>query len=239
MLRAELHRKLGDFSLDLALEAAPGETLALMGESGSGKTATLRLLAGLLDPDRGRIALGEEIYFDAATGARVPANRRSIGYVPQDYALFPHLDVYENVAFGLRAQSLRGPDVRDRADAALTRFGLDSFARRRPSELSGGQQQRVALARALVMEPRLLLLDEPLSALDARTRGEVLGELGEVLGALTCITVYVTHSLREAEAIGNRILLLQGGRIPTHPSGDNPGSESSAPSSGPQPAPRS
>jgi molybdate transport system ATP-binding protein len=142
----------------------------------------------------------------------LPAERRPIGYVPQDYALFPHLDVAENVAFGLRAQGRRGPSVRARAAAALERLGVAALAARRPGELSGGQRQRVALARALVLEPELLLLDEPLSALDLQTRRAVRGELRRLLSGLPCVTVYVTHSPVEALVFGDRVTVLEDGR---------------------------
>jgi len=213
MLRAVLDKALGAFRLEARLEAAPGTTLVLVGESGSGKTTALRLLAGLDRPDRGRIAVGDEVWFDAERDAFTPASRRSVGYVAQDYALFPHLDVFENVAFGLRALGRPGAEVRTRTGEALAMVGANEWARRKPSELSGGQQQRVALARALALRPRLLLLDEPLSALDPRTRRAVRSDLVGMLEGLPCVSVFVTHSPLEALAFGDTIAALEDGRV--------------------------
>ena len=186
--------------------------LALVGESGAGKTLTLRLIAGLERPDRGRVTVDGDVYEDVAAGVRRPAHLRHVGYVPQDYALFPHLSVFENVAFGLRAEGARGPDLQRRVDPALARFELTDFRARRPGQLSGGQQQRVALARALVLQPRVLLLDEPLSSLDPRTRGSVREELARLLFGLSCATLYVTHDHHEARAIASQALVLSAGR---------------------------
>ena len=215
MLELRVAKRLGGFALEAELAAAARTVLVLVGESGSGKTTLLKLLAGLLHPDSGRIALDGEVLFDSsAAGAAVPAHARPVGYVPQDYSLFPHLSVFENVAFGLRAAgATRGPALRTAVGAALERFGLAAFAGRGPHEISGGQQQRVALARALVLEPRLLLLDEPLSALDLPTRRGVRGELRQILAELPCVTVYVTHSPTEALAFGQEIAVLEGGRV--------------------------
>jgi molybdate transport system ATP-binding protein len=213
VLTAKLTKRLGDFSLAADLEVAPGTTLALVGESGAGKTTVLRLLAGLAHPDAGRIVLDGEPWFDADASVALPAWRREVGYLAQDYALFPHLSVFDNVAFGLRAQGVARRITRDRAAGALLRLGLEDLTDRRPDQLSGGQQQRVALARALVLEPRLMLLDEPLSALDLQTRRAVRGSLRRTLAALPCATVYVTHNPVEAIAFGDRIAVLEAGRI--------------------------
>ncbi len=213
MLQTRLDSRRGGFHLEVALEVPAGATLALLGESGAGKTTVLRLLAGLATPDRGAIALGGATWLDTGLGLEVPAHARPVGYVAQDYALFPHLTVADNVAFGLRAQHRPEHEVRARAAAMLERFGIAALEARRPHELSGGQQQRAALARALVLDPELLLLDEPLSALDLRTRGTVREELAELLEALACVTVYVTHSPGEALALGDLVAVLEHGRI--------------------------
>ena len=213
MLRAHLDRRLGDFHLSARLEAGRAETLVLVGESGSGKSTVLRLLAGLLRPDAGRIALDDTVWFDAAAGVDLPPWRRAVGWVPQDYALFPHLTVGENVAFGLRSAGAPAQATWLAVRRTLERFGIADLAARRPGELSGGQQQRAALARALALEPPLLLLDEPLAALDVTTRRSVRAELRRLLESLPCVTVFVTHSPAEALVLGDRIAVLEGGRV--------------------------
>ena len=213
MLQATVARRRDAFRLDVAVTAAAGATLVVVGESGAGKTTLLRLLAGLDRPDSGRIVVGDRTYFDAAAGVEVPAWERDVGYVAQDYALFPHLTVRENVAFGLRAQGMPRRAAQPRLDAALEGLDLAPFALRRPSELSGGQQQRVALARALVTEPRLLLLDEPLSALDLGTRQAVRGELRALLARLVCATVLVTHHPLDAMVFGDAIAVIEHGTL--------------------------
>ena len=213
MLEARLECRVGAFDLALAIEVPAGETLVLVGESRSGKSTLLRLLAGLRQPGSGRVALNNEVWFDSTTGIQVPPQERMVGWVPQDYALLPHLSVFENVAFGLRARGGRSPEVRTRTRETLERLGILDLAERRPSQLSGGQQQRVALARALVSEPALLLLDEPLAALDLQTRGIVRAELRAILATLSCVTVLVTHSPLEAVVFGRRIAVIESGRI--------------------------
>jgi molybdate transport system ATP-binding protein len=213
VLEARLECRLGAFDLVLALEVPERETLVLVGESGSGKSTLLRLLAGLRRPDSGRIALNNEVWFDSTVGTHVPPQARQVGWVPQDYALLPHLNVFENVAFGLRARGGRSRDVEPRTRQTLERLEILDLADRRPSQLSGGQQQRVALARALVSEPSLLLLDEPLAALDLQTRAVVRAELRAILATLSCVTVLVTHSPLEAVVFGRRIAVLEGGRV--------------------------
>jgi molybdate transport system ATP-binding protein len=213
MLRATLARRLGGFSLEAELVAPEASTLVIVGESASGKTTLLRLLAGLVEPDRGTIALGSHVLFDSERRRNVPAHERPVGYVPQDYGLFPHLNVYENVAFGPRAQGDRGAELRRRVDGILQRFALAPLRYRLPRQLSGGQQQRVALARALVLEPSLLLLDEPLSALDLVTRRAVRAELRGLLPQLRCTTIFVTHQPVDAMVFGDTILVLESGRV--------------------------
>jgi len=186
-----------------------------VGESGAGKSTLLRLVAGLERPDRGRIAAGAQVYFDDQARTDVPPWRRRTGYVAQDHALFPHLTVFENVAFGLRAARRSTLDIITRVTDALTRLEVGDLAERRPAEISGGQAQRVALARALVLDPEILLLDEPLAALDLRTRAQVRGVLRTVLANLPspCATLFVTHDPFEAMVFGDRIAALEQGRV--------------------------
>ena len=213
MLDAHLAKTRGGFALDVAFQAAAGATTVVVGESGAGKTSVLRLLAGLDRLDGGHVALDGIRYADAGGGLHVPAWQRNVGYVAQDYALFPHLTVLENVAFGLRAGGTTPKRIRPAVEGALDLVGIPELAGRLPGQLSGGQQQRAALARALVLEPRLLLLDEPLSSLDIQTRRAVRVELRGLLQRLPCVTVYVTHSPIEALVFGERVVVLDRGRV--------------------------
>jgi molybdate transport system ATP-binding protein len=213
VLDARVGRRRDGFRLDVAFQAAPGSTTVLVGESGAGKTSVLRLLAGLDRLDEGRVALGARCLADAAGGVHLPPWRRDLGYVPQDYALFPHLSVFDNVAFGPRAAGTPSRRLAAVVGEALDLVGVGELARRRPHELSGGQQQRVALARALALRPALLLLDEPLSSLDLQTRRALRVELRGLLTRLPCITVYVTHSPVEALVLSDQIVVLDGGRV--------------------------
>jgi ABC-type Fe3+/spermidine/putrescine transport system ATPase subunit len=192
---------------DLSLSVARGQVLALLGPSGSGKTTTLRLLGGFEQPDSGRIVIdGEEV-----TGIRPEARR--FGMVFQHYALFPHLDVGQNVAFGLESRGVTGPELRTRVAEALALVDLAGFESRRVSELSGGQQQRVALARALAPEPRVLLLDEPLSNLDPALRERTRRELRRLIQSVGITTIIVTHEQEEAFDLGEVIAVLREGRL--------------------------
>jgi len=213
VLDARLGKRRGGFLLDVAFQAGPGSTTVLVGESGSGKTSVLRLLAGLDRLDQGRIAVDAACYADVVGGVHRPPWQRDIGYVPQDYALFPHLSVLDNVAFGPRAAGMPARQVSSAVAESLVLAGVDELARRRPDELSGGQQQRVALARALALRPGLLLLDEPLSSLDLQTRRALRVELRALLARLPCITVYVTHSPVEALVLSDQIVVLDHGRV--------------------------
>jgi molybdate transport system ATP-binding protein len=213
VLDAAFTKRLRDFELTVNFAADEASTLVLVGETGSGKTTVLNILAGFLSPERGRIVLDGEVYVDCDRNVAVAPYLRPIGYVFQDYALFPHLTALDNVAFGLRSQGVDGRAARHRAHATLEQLGIDDLAESRPARLSGGQQQRVALARALILRPRLLLLDEPLSALDLQTRQQTRSELRRILSELSCITVFVTHSAFEAMAFGQRIAVLDRGRI--------------------------
>jgi ABC-type Fe3+/spermidine/putrescine transport system ATPase subunit len=191
----------------VSLEAAPGEFLALLGPSGCGKSTVLRMVAGLVDPDGGQVLLaGEDI-------TRVPVHRRNVGLVFQSYALFPHMTVFENVAFGLRRRGLPRAELRPRVERMLELVRLGPLGARYPRELSGGQQQRVALARALVTEPRVLLLDEPLSNLDALLRDEMRVELKRLQERLGASMVFVTHDQAEALTLSDRVVVMDRGRI--------------------------
>lgn len=191
----------------LNLSIRKGELIALLGPSGCGKTTTMRAIAGLLVPDSGRISI------DGRDVTRVPANKRGIGLVFQSYALFPHLNAFENVAFGLRLQKLPQAQIDSRTRAGLATVGLAAFEGRKPAEMSGGQQQRLALARSLVMQPKVLLLDEPLSNLDARLRLEMRTELQRVQKETGVTMVFVTHDQAEALALADRIVLMKDGKI--------------------------
>lgn len=192
---------------NLNLNIRKGELIALLGPSGCGKTTSMRAIAGLLAPTSGRIMI------DGADVTRTPANRRGIGLVFQSYALFPHLRAFENVAFGLRLKRLSETEIRAKTDAGMATVGLTGFETRKPGEMSGGQQQRLALARSLVMEPKVLLLDEPLSNLDARLRLEMRNELQRVQKDTGITMVFVTHDQSEALALADRIVLMKDGRI--------------------------
>ena len=212
-LEATIGVRLGALTLDVGLDAQPGETVVLIGPNGAGKTTLLRVLAGLLPLDSGRIAVDGHVLDDPVRGAWTPADRRPIGFVFQDQALFPHLSALENVAFGLRARGVRRQDARRRARAWLERVDMAEHAAARPRALSGGQAQRVALARALVPEPRVLLLDEPLSALDASTRVDTRRELRRHLEAHDGVRVVVTHDPVDAMTLGDRVIVLETGRV--------------------------
>lgn len=213
MLTVKLDTHLNTFHLDLGFSAEVGKTTVLLGESGAGKSTVLRLLAGLLQPERGHISLENVIYFDSERRVIIPPQERPFGYVFQDYVLFPHLNVFENVAFGLRAQRLPQSTIRHRVGKALEQVHLTGLDQRRATQLSGGQQQRVAIARALALQPQLLLLDEPLAALDVQTRREVRQELRHILANIEVTTVLVTHQYLEALLFGHAILVLDAGHI--------------------------
>jgi len=201
-LVADLTVALRDFDLVAQIECA-GETTAIVGPSGAGKSTLLRAVAGLVRPAAGRIALGDQIWFDSTRGIDIAAERRRVGYVFQHYALFPHLSVERNVAFGGRR----------RVAEMLERVGIAHLAPARPGELSGGERQRVAIARALASEPRVLLLDEPLAALDTRTRASVRGELRTLLASLGLPALIVSHDFEDAATLARRVGVLARGRV--------------------------
>ncbi len=192
---------------DVTLEFPDGAFFALLGPSGSGKTTLLRAVAGFVEPEEG------EILIDGADVAHIPAHRRNIGMVFQNYALFPHLTVFDNVAFGLSVRGAARSEARGKVARMLDLVRLSGLDRRKPRQLSGGQQQRVALARALVTEPKVLLLDEPLGALDKRLRQEMQIELKQIQRAVGITAIFVTHDQEEALTLSDRIALIDEGRL--------------------------
>jgi molybdate transport system ATP-binding protein len=209
LLDLVLQHRLGDFSLDVALLAETGP-LVIIGPSGAGKTVVLRSIAGIVRPERGRIAVGERTLFDSDAHVNVPPQERRVGYVPQEYALFPHLSVSANIGYGLRGPSF---ERHRRVEEALDLVGLGDQRRLRPGSLSGGQRQRVALARALAVRPDVLLLDEPFSALDAPTREALLGDVRRLIAATDTPSIIVTHDRNEALQLANSVAVLMDGRV--------------------------
>lgn len=203
----------GPFTLDVDVVVPPGEVVAVLGPNGAGKSTLLSAVAGLTPVSSGRIELDGEVLDDASTGAFREASERPVGFVFQSYRLFPHLSVRDNVAFAPRAQGLGKAQARAAADHWLARLGLAELSDRRPGDLSGGQAQRVALARALAGDPGVLLLDEPLSALDARTRLDVQTELKRHLSGFAGPCLVVTHDPLEALLLADRLLVLEQGRV--------------------------
>ncbi len=203
------HRVKGEIyaARDVRLDVAPGEFLTLLGPSGCGKTTTLRIIAGFEQPDAGRVLFGGEDV------TRLPANRRNIGFVFQNYALFPHLSVAENVAYGLEVRKQGAAEIEKAVADVLALVGLAGYEPQFPGQLSGGEQQRVALARAIVIRPRVLLFDEPLSNLDAKLRVQMRFEIRELQQRLAITTVYVTHDQEEAMAVSDRIAVMNEGGV--------------------------
>jgi putative spermidine/putrescine transport system ATP-binding protein len=204
-----LQKKYGDISAvsSIDLDVQKGEFISLLGPSGCGKTTTLQMIAGFIQPTQGRVDL------DGHDLVSIPVNRRGIGIVFQNYALFPHMTVAENVAFGLKMQKVERAEVERRVKSTLDVVHLGAFAARYPRELSGGQQQRVALARAIVLEPKLLLLDEPFSNLDAKLKEEMQIDLRQLQHQLDITTILVTHDQGEALALSDRVAVMEAGRI--------------------------
>tara|TARA_R110000764_G_scaffold110653_1_gene197245 strand:+ start:28767 stop:29876 length:1110 start_codon:yes stop_codon:yes gene_type:complete len=198
---------------DISFRIEPGTFLCLLGPSGCGKTTLLRSIAGLEEPDRGTITIGDVTVFDAGARKMVPANRRGLGMVFQHYALWPHMSVRENIAYPLRQRGIRAGDRGGDVERLARLVGLESYLERRPNQLSGGQQQRVALARALAGDPQLLLLDEPLSNLDAVLRHQLRRELRALHNRLGMTSILVTHDQEEAAALADVIAVMQNGVI--------------------------
>jgi molybdate transport system ATP-binding protein len=212
-LHAQISLQRDAFALDIALQAGDGETLGLLGPNGSGKSTALRCLAGLERPARGVVDISGTVVEDTSIAIDVPPEQRSVGYVFQDYLLFPHMSVLDNVAFGPRSRGASRRAAEASARDWLERLEIADLAERKPRQLSGGQAQRVALARALVTEPDLLLLDEPLAALDAGTRSTVRSLLRRHLADFAGTVVLVTHDPMDAMVLADRVVVLEGGRI--------------------------
>ena len=212
-LAATVNIELDGFTLDADLSIAPGQTVAVVGPNGAGKTTLLRALAGLRGLSAGRIELDGTVYDDPDAGIYVPPDRRPVGVMFQDNLLFPHLNAVDNVAFGLRARGLSRKEARRRASEWLQRVGLDGRGHARPRELSGGQAQRVALARALAADPAMLLLDEPLAALDATTRNDVRRDLRRHLATFPGVRLLITHDPIDAAVLADHVIVLDRGRI--------------------------
>jgi iron(III) transport system ATP-binding protein len=211
----DLKLRLGDNDIlkGVSLNVVPGQVVALLGPSGSGKTTLLRAVAGLEQPHAGSIGIGDNVFYDAARKIDLPAEKRGLGLVFQSYALWPHRTVFDNVGYGLKLRNTPAAEIKTRVNKTLGQIGLGHLAERYPHQLSGGQQQRVAIARALVYEPPVILLDEPLSNLDAKLREEARAWLRTLIVTLGLSAIHVTHDQVEAMAIADRILLLNAGTI--------------------------
>src|SRR5437868_14799031 len=211
----DLHLSYGDNAIlkGVSMELQQGEVVSLLGPSGSGKTTLLRAVAGLEAPHRGSISVEDRVVFDGQAGHEVPAEKRNLGLVFQSYALWPHKTVFDNVAYGLKLRNTPAGEIRERVDQALKNLGLGHLRQRLPHQLSGGQQQRVAIARALVYNPPVILMDEPLSNLDAKLREEARAWLRELILKMHLSALVVTHDQAEAMAMSDRILLLNNGVI--------------------------
>src|SRR5213075_825820 len=211
----DLHLQYGDNPIlkGVTMTLNRGEVVSLLGPSGSGKTTLLRAVAGLEVPHRGTISVEDRTVFDGNTKREIPAEKRNLGLVFQSYALWPHKTVADNVAYGLRLRNVNGGEIKQRVDTALKNLGLGHLGERLPHQLSGGQQQRVAIARALVYNPPVILMDEPLSNLDAKLREEARAWLRELIVRLHISALVVTHDQTEAMAMSDKILLLNSGRI--------------------------
>ncbi|HEY2755715.1 MAG TPA: ABC transporter ATP-binding protein [Pseudolabrys sp.] len=211
----DIKLRLGDNEIlkGVSLNVPAGEVVALLGPSGSGKTTLLRAVAGLEQPHAGSIGIGDRVFFDAARKIELPAEQRGLGLVFQSYALWPHRTVFDNVGYGLKLRGTPAAEIKTRVDKTLSQIGLGHLGARYPHQLSGGQQQRVAIARALVYEPPVILLDEPLSNLDAKLREEARAWLRTLIVTLGLSAIHVTHDQVEAMAIADKIVLLESGVI--------------------------
>jgi len=213
MLEIDIQSRLRDFDLQVCLKVSEGEILMLMGENGCGKTTVLNAVAGLLTPERGEIVLDDRILFDSENRINLPPDQRNIGYVFQNYALFPHMSIYDNLAFGLRSRRLDAEEVTSRVKRQLESFDLWDIRNAKASQISGGQKQRTALARALVIEPDLLLLDEPLSSMDIMKQAAMRRELRKRVRNCGVPSIMVTHDPRDVSAIGDHVYLMEKGKV--------------------------
>ncbi|MDD3023645.1 MAG: ABC transporter ATP-binding protein, partial [Syntrophomonadaceae bacterium] len=213
MLDIKIKKSLPEFRLDVSF-SVEHEILAIVGPSGCGKTMTLKCIAGLFPPDEGLIALNKKVLFDSRTGINLASRQREVGFVFQNYALFPHMNVFDNVAFGIHQLNQFGNKViRERVSNLMHKMHLGKYEKRYPGQLSGGQQQRVAIARALVTEPQVLLLDEPFSALDSIVKESLQDELLDLQKYFAGHVILVTHNLAEAYKLSSRIAVYDAGRI--------------------------
>lgn len=213
MLEAMMNKRLRDFTLDLSLRVDDGSILVLMGDNGAGKSTTLNIIAGLVAPDAGAIRFNGSAAFDSKSGINVPVEQRNIGYVLQRSAVFPHLTVFENIAFGLRARHCGAAMIEEQVGQWLDRMRIRDLAGVRAAGLSGGQKQRVALARALATGPSLLMLDEPFSGLDSESRRSVQEVVRECVAELKVPCIMVTHRLGDAKATGDHVCTIRRGVI--------------------------
>ncbi|MBM3473151.1 MAG: ABC transporter ATP-binding protein [Armatimonadetes bacterium] len=213
MLEAQVRKRLREFDLCIALRVQAGETLAIIGPSGAGKTSVLGLIAGLMAPDEGRIVVGERVLFDSAQRVNLPPEKRHLGYVLQEYALFPHLTVLRNIEYGMEARGMSRDEVARRATETMRMLGITHLAGIRPGRISGGERQRVALARAIAASGDALLLDEPLAALDAQTRQMARGDLRRVIRSVGLPAIFVTHDYVDALAFGDQICVIDRGEV--------------------------
>jgi molybdate transport system ATP-binding protein len=217
VLQVEIKKRLesdrsGSFTLEVSFSAG-AEITILFGQSGSGKTTTLRTIAGIIKPDEGRIKVFDEIYFDSSTGKNWSIQKRRVGYVFQDYILFPHLNAEQNVAYGIKENGAKDIPRLEKARAMLSLFKVDYIRQRYPANMSGGEQQRTALARALASDPAVVLLDEPLSAVDAETRSALLDEVVAAQERFKIPFIYVTHNTAEAIRLGSKVVVLRQGKV--------------------------
>jgi ABC-type sulfate/molybdate transport systems ATPase subunit len=213
MLEIDVKKQLKHYDLEVKLRVDEGEILMLVGDNGCGKTTLLNLVAGLSDPDEGRISLKGSVLYDSLLNVNVPSEARNIGYVFQSYALFPHMSVHDNVAYGLRTRHMPRADIDDLVRDHLQTAGLWEIRKARAANISGGQKQRVALARALIIDPGLLLLDEPLSALDVKKQAAMRRDLREIIHACHVPSIIVSHDMRDVASIGDRACFLENGKI--------------------------
>jgi len=211
MLEANLHKQLRDFPLDLKIQVNPGEILVLMGDNGAGKSTVLNLLSGLLTPDAGSILLNGRTLFQSAAGICVSVESRRIGYVIQNSAVFPHLSVSENIAYGMKARHLKKNLIAEHVDRWMRLMDIQNLKNVKAGNLSGGQKQRVALARALAIEPELLMLDEPFTALDVQTTVSVKDIIRRCIAELQIPCLTVTHRVADAHDVGDRVCILSQG----------------------------